>query len=310
MSNSYAPIVVFAYNRKEKLKRCLATIEKCKESKYSDIYIFCDGCKSVSDADAVNQVQEFALNYSKQDCFKKVVVRIQEENRGLARSVIDGVTEIVNEYGKVIVVEDDLLVSQMFLRFINEGLDYYKDDKRIGSISAFTYPLKSLKNYNKDSYAILKAECWGWATWADRWNNAIWENTDFIEYLEDHKLRWRFEKLEAGIDRLMYLQFKGGIDSWAVRWVYYLFCEGRLTVYPAKSLVNNDGFDGSGTHCESGFGSGFNDDLSGDIAEYKWEKCELNKTLAKEYARFPRRKLLLYIFETIWYMFIKGVNEE
>ncbi len=306
--SKYAPVVVFAYNRVNKLENCLKYLEKCKESAESDLFIFCDGPKGEKDAALVKQVQEYALAYEKTGKFKTVTVQIQKKNRGLAASIIAGVTSVVNEFGKVIVVEDDNVVLPSFLKFLNDGLDYYRDDKNCGSISAFTYPMKILKKYDKDVFATRKGECsGGWGTWYDRWNDAEWADTDFVTYLKDRKARIKFERLEAGLDRLMYLQYKGKIDSWAIRWVYYLYRKGQLTVYPAKGQVINDGFDGSGTHSAKGTGSGFRVPYSEEELSIKWEKCEYNERLAKAYAVFPRRKIIFYIPETLLYMFIKRI---
>ena len=308
MTEEFAPVVVFAYNRADKLENCINHLEKCPEASESEIYIFCDGSRGSRDLSDVKKVQEYAHDYAEQSVFKHCTVNAQKKNRGLAFSIIVGVTEVVNKYGKVIVVEDDLVVAPTFLKFMNEALDYYQDDRKCGSVCSFTYPMKTLENYDKDVYFTRKADCWGWATWSDRWNNAVWADTDFESYLSNRKLRWQFEGLEAGLDRLMYLQYKGEIDSWAVRWIYYLFQKGQLSVYPTKSQVINDGFDGSGTHISSGFGEGFNSEYHGDMVgvsvekDYTWEKCEVNEELANQCAVFPRRFLPLYIMETLRYM--------
>ncbi len=300
------PVVVFAYNRPEKLDKCLNNLEKCDGAAETPLFICCDGAKGTADREKVDRVRDIAYKHAANPAFKEVNVITQDSNKGLAASIITGVTQIINKFGSVIVVEDDLVVLPSFLSFLNEGLGFYKDAKEYGSISAFTYPIRELQEYVGDVFSTRKAECWGWATWADRWNNAEWENTDFSSYLKDRKERIRFERLEAGLDRLMYLQYKGKIDSWAVRWVYYLFKKDMLTVYPSKSRVENDGFDGSGTHCADGFGTGFNSTDTDDGSDVRWEKCGLNETLADSYAKFPRRKLVLYIAETIKYLMKTG----
>lgn len=305
-----SPVVVFAYNRVDKLRNCLDHLETCPETIETDLFIFCDGPKSDKDSEAVAQVQKYAQSYIEHAPFKNVVVQTQEINRGLAASVIDGVTAVVNKYGKVIVVEDDLVVLPSFLRFLNDGLIHYCNDEKCGTISAFTYSMKCLNDYDKDVFVTYKADCWGWATWADRWDSASWADTDFESYLHDRRLRRRFEGLEAGLDRLMYLQYKKKIDSWAIRWVYHMFCMGMLTVYPAKSRVINDGFDGSGTHCDNDRGfKNRNQNLLNvqeDLLLTKWEKCEVNSDIAKSYAKFPRRNLIFYIPETLYYMFLRN----
>ncbi len=308
MTKDYAPVVVFAYNRSDKLKNCIKYLENCPEARYTDLYIFCDGYKGDRDRDDVLNVHSFAHEYAIHSEFRTVTVRTQEINRGLAASIIGGVTEVINEYGRVIVVEDDLIVLPSFLKFLNEGLDHYQNDKKFGSISAFTYPMKCLTDYDKDMYATRKAECWGWATWADRWDDAKWKDVDYSGYFRNLKLRLSFERLEAGIERLMYLQYKGRIDSWAVRWIYYLFQNGQLTVYPSRSRVINDGFDGSGTHFTDRAGKDYNspEALSGSAEDIVWEECRYNKRLEREYARYPRGAFLVYLLGTVSYL-IKGL---
>ena len=302
MNESYAPVVVFAYNREDKIQNCIKSLEKCREAVDTDLFLFCDGAKSDKDREAVGRVHKFIERYASESRFNCVTVNAREENRGLAASILSGVTEIVNRYGRVIVVEDDLVVLPTFLKFMNGALEYYKDDMNCGSICSFSYPMKELKEYEKDVYFTRKADCWGWATWSDRWNSAKWADTDFLSYLGDRKLRWQFEGLEAGLDRLMYLQYKGKIDSWAVRWIYYLFQKGQLSLYPSISKVINDGFDGSGTHISGGFGKGFNSDYSESSDEFRWEKCQINEKLARACAKFPRRFLPLYVLETVRFM--------
>ena len=307
MSDKYAPVVAFAYNRVDKIKKCIEYLEKCIEASESDLYLFCDGAKGAKDKADVERVHDFVREYESKSLFRNVIVTVQGENKGLAESIITGVTEVVNKHGVAIVVEDDLIVLPSFLKYMNEGLDYYREDLKCGSICSFTYPIKDLRYYDKDVYFTRKADCWGWATWADRWNNAEWIDTDYLSYLSNPHLRRSFERLEAGLDRLMYLQYKGKIDSWAVRWIYYLFLKGQLSVYPSKSQVINDGFDGSGTHIRRGYGSGFNASVEccEELASFKWEECFYNEEIAKKCARFPRRFLPLYMLETIRFMLKK-----
>ncbi len=299
---SVAPVVVFAYNRVDKLENCIKHLEKCEGASESNLIICCDGAKGYKDRENVEGVQAFAHGYVTGSPFKSVTVHAQEKNRGLAASIISGVTETVNRHGKVIVVEDDLVVLPSFLKYMNGALEHYRNERKVGSICSFSYPLKTLKDYDKDVYFTRKADCWGWATWADRWNSAEWSSPDFSAYLSDKRLRWRFEGLEAGLDRLMYLQYKERIDSWAVRWIYYLFGKGQLSLYPTRSQVVNDGFDGSGTHISSGFGKGFNSDFADWTGDFKWEECEINEGLAKDCAKYPRRFLPLYVLETVRFM--------
>lgn len=307
MDKEYSPVVVFAYSRADKIEKCLECLEKCPEAAYTDLFIFCDGPKGEKDRSKVTAVQSFCKEYEGRSRFKKVDVRLSEVNRGLAESIISGVTEVVNEYGRVIVIEDDLAAFPTMLSFLNEGLNMYADEKKCGSVSAYTYPMKCLKDYEDTVFFTRKAECWGWATWADRWDNASWKNTDFTKYLNNRKERLRFESLEAGLDRLMYLQHKGKIDSWAIRWVYYLYQKELLTAYPTRSRILNEGADGSGTHFSGSGGIRLNsaDPADSSSADTKWTECKLNDYLAARYAAYPRKFLPLYLFDTVHFLLKK-----
>lgn len=245
----YAPIAVFAYKRADKLEKCIEALEKNKGVENTDLFIFADGAKGEADIDQVNEVREYIKKYEKISKFRTVTVEEKKTNIGLANSIITGVTSVIEKYGKIIVVEDDLLTAPDFIEYMNGALNYYRDKKQYGSISGYTYPLEELKNYEKDVYAIRKGECWGWGTWKDRWINVDWKVKDFKQYRYNPFKRRAFKKLEYGLDRMLINQMTGKSDSWAVRWCYHLFKTGQLTVYPKVSKTLNIGFDNSGTHC-------------------------------------------------------------
>lgn len=244
-----APVVLFVYKRKEKTERCLKALEENRYVEDTDLIIFSDGFKSKSDEKEVNAVREYITNYQKQSKFHEVKIHESKQNKGLANSIISGVSMVMQEYGKAIIVEDDILTSSDFLQYMNDALDFYEDNERYGSISAFTYPLWQLKKYKKDIYVTRKGECWGWATWKNRWEKVDWSVSSFDEYIQNEKLRKQFDELQFGIDNMLCSWKNGSIDSWAVRWCYHLFINDQLTVYPRVSKTMNIGMDGSGTNC-------------------------------------------------------------
>lgn len=246
-----APIVVICYNRKDKLKVCIDSLMKCELSDKTEVFIFSDGAKNKDDEIKVGEVREYINSLKTTHTFKNLTVIPRENNYGLARSVIGGVSEIINIYGKAIVVEDDLLLSRDFLRYMNSALDYYKDKKRYGLISAYTYPLKVLSNYDKDIYVAGKGECWGWGTWKDRWDNVDWELSSFEEYLKDPARRKAFSSLEIGLEDQLIAQYEGRLDAWAARWCFHLFNNDLWTVYPKICRAVNIGFDGTGSNCDA-----------------------------------------------------------
>ena len=113
-------------------------------------------------------------------------------NKGLACSIIDGVTKIVNDYEKIIVLEDDLITTPNFLNFMNQALHFYITDATIFSISGYTLNLPSLPSYSKDFYLGYRGSSWGWGTWKDRWDEVDWEIKDYDKFKIDPLAQLRF----------------------------------------------------------------------------------------------------------------------
>lgn len=287
-----APVVVFAYNRAEKLKMCLKALETNSLVEKTDLFIFSDAAKRVEDTEKVVQVRNFIHQYQQNSKFKKITVVEQPHNLGLAKSIIGGVTKVISEYQKVIVVEDDLIVSEDFLIYMNQALDYYQDMKEYGSISAYTYPIPELKGYDKDIYVTRKGDCWGWGTWQDRWMQVDWSVSDFEAYVKDKKKRKAFNAIQYGIDSMLVSQQAGEIDSWAVRWCYHLFFHQLLTVYPRVSRTKNIGFDGSGVHCAESKADNkkYNENQWNEVPDREiiFERLPVNQVLEKKAAAFEK----------------------
>lgn len=282
----YAPIVVFVYKRAVHTEQCLQALSKSIGADLSDLIIFCDGPKTENDKADVSEVRTLVKEFAATSVFRSVKIIESEENNGLANSIISGVSMVLEQYGRVIVVEDDLIVSDDFLQYMNGALEYYKNNPEIGSISAYTYPIDYLKNYSKDIYVIRKGECWGWATWKDRWDQVDWEVKDFNEYKKSRKQQKAFKALEYGLDNMLKCQMEGKIDSWAVRWCFHLFKNGLLTVYPSVSRAKNIGMDGSGTHCQQVKGKGA--DLYSGVKTCEFELQEVNPVIEKQVAVFEK----------------------
>lgn len=276
---TYAPVAVFAYSRADKLKKCLEALERNPLADKTDLFLFADGAKGAADREKVEQVRYFIHQYQKESKFNKVEIIEQPQNLGLANSIIGGVTKVINKHKKIIVVEDDLIVSEDFLSYMNQGLDYYENMKEYGSISAYTYPMPELENYDKDIYVTHKGECQGWGTWHDRWNEVDWTVSDFNAYIHDKKKRKAFDAIEKGLDRMLISQQAGKVDSWAVRWCYHLFVHQLLTVYPRMSKVYNIGFDGSGVN------SG---DSEMDAIRHSGDKIAIKNYNEKSFVTFER----------------------
>ena len=248
----FAPIVLFLYNRLKHTEQTVAALQKNDLAQQSDLYVFCDGPKqnaTIEQIAKVQEVQSFAEHISG---FKNVYLTKQSQNKGLANSVINGVSNIIKKHGRVIVVEDDIITHPFFLRFMNDVLSFYEKDKRIYKIGGMTDEIDFPKNYNKDVLVSQRVESWGWATWADRWFSAEWDITKYPIFRK--RRRKDISKFCRGGDDLwpmLQAQAKGEIDSWAVRWQYNMSQQNKWCLRPVYSFVTNVGLDGSGVHCGS-----------------------------------------------------------
>ena len=243
----YAPIVVFAFNRLEPLKRCVASLLQNSEAAESDLIVFVDGPRTTKEGEAekVKAVREYVKTITG---FKSVTYHFSEKNRGLGPSLIAGINEVINLFGRAIIVEDDLNCSNNFLSFLNQGLDYYNDKKEVFSISGETVKVKAPQDYPYDNYFAPRAGCWGWATWKDRWDTVDFELKDWDSVVKN---KGKFNRW-GGSDcfRLLDGWHSGKNKSWAIRFNYSQFLQGATSVFPVVSKVSNEGFEEDGTNCK------------------------------------------------------------
>lgn len=276
-----APIILFVYNRLDHTQGVIETLSKNFLAKESELYVFSDAAKSENGLEKVNAVREYIRDITWHGRFKKVSIIEAEKNKGLANSVIGGVTEIIREYGKVIVVEDDLLLSPYFLNYMNDALDYYQDDKKIWSISGYSFPMKSLKKYPHDIFYSYRGCSWGWATWSDRWDTVDWQVSEYNQFINSQEWIERFNRGGVDLTNMLKMQMERKIDSWAIRWCFAQSNQDMYTVYPRISYLENAGCDGSGMH--SGADDEYYTDMSGCIPKCKFETLEIDRKIAKEF---------------------------
>lgn len=247
MTNTYAPILLFVYNRPEHVRRNIQALLKNELAAESELFIYSDAAKDETSQAAVKEVRAFIRSIQG---FKKITITERAENWGLARSIIDGVTTQINRYGRVIVLEDDLVVAPHFLQFMNDALETYRDEERVGHIQAcdFTHD-PSLP----DTFLIKWTGSWGWGTWDRAWKHFNADGKALLTELESRKLTYTFDfNGKYGYTRMLRRQIEGKNNSWAIRWNASLFLKGILSLNVGKSLVQNEGFDGSGTNCGGG----------------------------------------------------------
>jgi hypothetical protein len=209
-----------------------------------DLFVFSDAAKTPKAAEAVREVREYIKTISG---FKSVNIVERAYNFGLARSIIEGVTSVVNERMRIIVLEDDLLVTPYFLVFMNRALDKYKDEQQVIQVSGYMFPVTI--DIKEDALFLPLTTSWGWATWKRAWQLFDPDAKGYSQVKSDLKLRKRFN-LDGAYDYFSMLeaQLAGQVDSWAVRWQLSAFLNDSLIIYPRHSLIVNVGFDGTGTH--------------------------------------------------------------
>lgn len=286
-----APVCLFTYNRLSQTKETIDALKKNYLAPESNLFIFSDGPKDEASRHSVQAVREFLDSV---EGFKSVKIIKSEKNNGLANSIISGVNEIINEYGKVIVVEDDLKTSRNFLNFLNQALDYYENNNSIISVSGHTLDLPSLKKYEKDFYLGYRASSWGWGTWFDRWNKVDWQVRDYGQFIYNPVKHYKFMRGGSDLPYMLWKQMNDRIDSWAIRWTYHQFKNNMLTVFPSQSKVLNIGFDNNATHTNNP--SRFSTTLeAGEQKRFVFEaEVEIDKKLAKEFRnQFSVKKRLM-----------------
>lgn len=232
-----APIALFCYKRLDTLKQTIEALQKNYLAAESELFVFSDGPKKAADESIIKEIRSYLKTIAG---FKKITIVEAPVNKGLAASIINGATEILNKYGKIIVLEDDLVTSRNFLTYMNQGLDYYENNPKIFSIGGFSIPIKGPKG-NTIYYTQRAASC-GWGTWKDRWSIIDWEVKDYPALMKDSSAKRAFNRMGSDMISLLTKQREGKINSWAIRWCYHQFKHDLFSVHPVVSKITNIGF--------------------------------------------------------------------
>lgn len=238
-----SPVVIFAFNRPDHLERCLESLRNNKESEHTVFWVFVDGPRNSDDLLKKEMIKKLLNKYEK---MMKLKVKYSESNLGLEKSVINGLNEIFLLSERAIIMEDDLVASTFFLEYCNAGLNRYQFDNRVASIHGFSY---KFKRPEEQPYFLKGADCWGWATWRDRWEYFEEDSAKLINQLLGKRLKKKFD-LDGAFPyfKMLIRQSRGEVNSWAIRWHASMFLADKLTLYPDRTLINNNGMDGSGTN--------------------------------------------------------------
>jgi len=241
-----APIALFVYNRLDHTKRTIESLKQNIGAKDCMLFIFSDGPKNGVDAQKVNEVRNYLDTITG---FQSIKIVSKEKNLGLSKSIISGVTEVINQYGKIIVLEDDMITAKYFLEYMNLSLDKYESETSVCSVHGYMYPGISCAS---KTFFLKMADCWGWGSWKNRWQLFEPNGNTLLKNMLDKNLIAQFDfDGNANYLRMLKEQMLGINDSWAIRWYASNLIHNKLGLFPSKSLLKNIGTDGSGTHCQS-----------------------------------------------------------
>lgn len=264
-----APVVLFVYARAEHTKRTLDALAANPEAKDTDLIIYADAARHAKDAAAVRAARDVISSISG---FKSVTLNLREHNVGLAKNIIEGVSHVCQQYGRVIVLEDDIVTSPAFLGFMNAALDKYDSEPKVWHVSGWNYPLAS-NDELPESFFWRTMNCWGWATWADRWKHFNKDPATLVSSWGADDIK-RFN-LDGAYDfwEQIVKNNNGQLNTWAIFWYATIFSNNGLCLNPTRSFVHNIGNDGSGENCgrkdiyRSELASSFNNQWPVEIKE-------------------------------------------
>jgi len=244
-SQNYAPVVLIAFNRPEHTKKAISALAQNIGAKDTELYCFIDGARNADEVDIQKTIVDIVNKNLKY--FKSICIIQRKANLGLAKNIIQAVTEVISKHGKVIVLEDDIVTSKAFLKFMNDALHYYKHEKKIWHIAAHTE--LNFEQRKNEIFLWRVMNCWGWATWQNRWRHFEKNPELLIDEFSEQMIR-EFDLNRSGkFWSQVIANAENKINTWAIFWYATIFKHGGLCVNPYLSYAANIGFDGSGVHC-------------------------------------------------------------
>ncbi len=266
----FSPIILFVYNRPWHTQQTLNALAQNPEAKESLLYIYCDGAKPNANFETIQQIETVRNIAKAENRFKDVIITIQQKNKGLANSIIDGITEVINKHGKIIVLEDDIVTSIGFLRYMNQALNIYENDEQVMHISGYWFPTKNNMSL-PNTFFYNTASCWGWATWARAWSLFERDTTVLHKTIKSiDPLFYRFNKRNSYPFHIQLEQnLNGKINTWAIKWYSTIFINNGFSLHPNHSFVNNIGWGDDATHTKT------------NGKQYYWETLAQNITVER-----------------------------
>jgi hypothetical protein len=243
-----SPIILFVYNRPWHTQQTLDALANNTLSVDSTLYIFCDGLKENSKEEEILKIFETREIAKSESRFKEVHIIEHTINKGLANSIIDGVSEIVNKFGRVIVLEDDIITSPGFLKYMNDALNVYQDIDKVMHISGYMFPVQEKMS---ETFFIQPTSCWGWGTWSRAWLKFEKKSKNQIDLIAQKGWnKFTINGSNPAFKNHLEMNLNGNLNTWAIFWYASVYLNDGVSLHPYPSLVQNIGFDGSGVHCD------------------------------------------------------------
>lgn len=287
---SLSPVILFVYNRPEHTLKTLEALQRNYLSQQTELYVFCDGAKSGASAQQTEKIEQTRRIVRSKKWCAEVHIEESAENKGLAASIISGVSQVMKKHGQAIVLEDDIVTGKYFLTYMNKALELYKDSPEVWHINGWTNPVKVQSPESAFFYPVM--ECWGWATWADRWQ---YYKKDCEYYCNKFSRKDIYRFNSDGTEnrwKQILRNRSGKINTWAIFWSATIFEHNGLCLAPQKTLVRNEGMDNSGENCYSSPLQVVHDSIDHEITFFP-EKTAVNDYMYNQLKKFFRRKNLI-----------------
>jgi hypothetical protein len=281
-----APVALFVYKRPWHTRRTVEALQDNDLAAKSDLIIYSDGPRTDEDVEKVREVRRYVNSITG---FNRVTIVERNQNLGLAKSVVNGVTDTVNRYGRVVVLEDDLFVSTHFLEYMNTALSLFEDNSRVMQISGHMFQVNFSVEI-ADSFFLPYTTTVGWGTWQRAWNLFDPDMQGIAHLRQDGRFRQEFD-MEGTYPyyEMIMDQKTGRINSWGIQWYLSVFVHRGLVLHPKHSLVRHIGFDEDATHAKRDTGI-YADTISNlPVVAYPGN-IEVDGKAKGEYIRFFRKR--------------------
>ena len=262
------PIILFTYNRPWHTEQVLRALKKNELADQSHLIVYVDGPKANATHEQIGKIEEVRRVVKQEQWCGSVEYHIAEQNIGCRNSIIQGITEVLNRYEAAIILEDDIVTSPYFLRFMNTCLDYYRNYKSVFSVSGHNLPENKFQlppDYDYDVFVSLRLLNWGWATWSDRWQQVNWDKTEIPIFMKNDQFKSAFNRSGDDMSKMLLEEYDRKSDAWDIQFAWHHFSNHGVSIVPRHSYINNIGADGSGTHV--GAVEGLGNDISLAIKE-------------------------------------------